>query len=163
MKPSIYVGTYAKYNNGSLFGEWVDVTQFSNVDEFYDYCKVLHKDEADPEFMFQDYEGFPEGYVSECSLNPAIFDVLNELDHEEYEDFCSFVSHFGSDSTVEDFRDSYIGHYNSEEDFAYELMEQTTDKGVPDFFLRYFDYQAFARDLFLDGYVFVNGAVYHAY
>ena len=163
MKPSIYVSTYAKCNSGNLFGEWVNLTQFSDIDEFYGYCKELHKDEDEPELMFQDYEGFPEGYVSESYLNPAIFDVLEELNPSEYEDFCHFVSHFSSDSTVEDFRDKFIGHYDNEEDFAYELMEQSTDKGVPDFYLQYFDYQAFARDLFLDGYAFISGVVYHEY
>lgn len=28
--PSVYVGTYRKYNNGSLFGEWVDLDKFKN-------------------------------------------------------------------------------------------------------------------------------------
>ena len=162
--PSIYVGTYEKYNNFSLFGKWVDLTQFDSSDEFYDYCRELHNDEDEPELMFQDYEYIPDGYVSECHLNPAIFEVLEELtDPNDYEDFCSFVSHFGKGATVEKFRDSYVGHYDSEEDFARELVEQTTTKDVPEFYLRYFDYKTYAQDLFMDGYVFLDGIVYHNY
>jgi antirestriction protein len=52
----IYVGTYGKYNNGSLFGEWLEISKFSNLQEFYRYISELHKDENDPEFMFQDWE-----------------------------------------------------------------------------------------------------------
>ena len=162
-RPSIYVGTYAKYNNGSLFGEWVDLTKYSNIDEFYDYCRKLHNDEDDPELMFQDYENFPDGYITESYLNPAIFEVLEELDTNYYEDFCNFIAYFGKDATVEEFRDFYVGHYDSEEDFAYELVEQIATKDVPDFYLRYFDYKAYARDLFMDGYVFIDSIVYHSY
>ena len=30
--PQIYVGTYAKYNNGSIFGEWVDLEIYDTKD-----------------------------------------------------------------------------------------------------------------------------------
>jgi antirestriction protein len=60
--PKVYVGTYAKYNNGDLTGEWVDLTNFSNKEDFLEYCAELHSDESDPEFMFQDYENFPREY-----------------------------------------------------------------------------------------------------
>ena len=30
----VYVGTYAKYNNGSLFGKWLDLSDYSDKDEF---------------------------------------------------------------------------------------------------------------------------------
>ena len=53
--PSVYCGTYRKYNNGSLFGLWLDITKFNDYDEFIDVCRQLHADEEDPELMFQDY------------------------------------------------------------------------------------------------------------
>lgn len=46
---AIYVGTYAKYNAGSLFGKWFDLSDFADKDEFLEACKELHKDEDDPE------------------------------------------------------------------------------------------------------------------
>ena len=58
--PSVYVGTYGKYNSGSLDGEWVDLIQFSNKEEFYECCRALHEDEPDAEFMFQDWEYIPD-------------------------------------------------------------------------------------------------------
>ena len=57
--PSVYCGTYRKYNEGSIFGAWLDISKFSDYDEFIDVCRQLHADEEDPELMFQDYEGFP--------------------------------------------------------------------------------------------------------
>lgn len=31
----IYVGTYAKYNNGSIFGKWLDLSDYSDKNEFF--------------------------------------------------------------------------------------------------------------------------------
>ena len=53
---SVYVGTYAKYNNGSLSGAWLDLSEYSDKEEFYEACRELHGDEEDAEFMFQDWE-----------------------------------------------------------------------------------------------------------
>ena len=38
---SLYVGTYRKYNDGNLGGMWVDMTTFSDDDEFFDFCRLL--------------------------------------------------------------------------------------------------------------------------
>ena len=54
-QPAIYCGTYKKYNEGSLFGAWLDLRTFDSYEEFIDVCKQLHADEEDPELMFQDY------------------------------------------------------------------------------------------------------------
>lgn len=66
---AIYVGTYAKYNAGSLFGKWFNLSDFADKDEFLEACKELHKDEDDPEFMFQDRENIPEELVSESWIS----------------------------------------------------------------------------------------------
>lgn len=52
----LYVGTYAKYNNGSIGGAWLDLDGFAGYDELVAACRQLHADESDPEFMVQDVE-----------------------------------------------------------------------------------------------------------
>lgn len=69
----LYVGTYHKYNNGSLGGAWIDLDKFKDGKEFEAACRRLHRDERDPEFMFQDVEIDPgedwqEGLYSESSI-----------------------------------------------------------------------------------------------
>ena len=44
----VYVGTYNKYNNGSLFGKWLDLSDYSDMDEFLEACRELHKDGPRP-------------------------------------------------------------------------------------------------------------------
>lgn len=57
----VYVGTYKKYNSGSLAGDWLDLANYANYDAFLAACKKLHSDEKDPEFLIEDSEGFPDG------------------------------------------------------------------------------------------------------
>ena len=70
----VYVGTYAKYNAGNLGGGWVDLDGCASYREFLAACKKLHRDEAEPEYMIQDCEGFPDGlscmeWISEADFN----------------------------------------------------------------------------------------------
>ena len=51
----IYVGTYGTYNAGSLFGKWLDLSDYSDKDGFNEACRELYKDEEDAEYMYQDW------------------------------------------------------------------------------------------------------------
>lgn len=76
----LYVGTYAKYNNGSIEGKWLDLSDFSDAGEFMEACRELHSDEADPEFMFQDYEGFPADMYGEAMSEDEIQKIYDALE-----------------------------------------------------------------------------------
>lgn len=73
--PAVYVGTWHKYNCGSIFGQWFDLTDFDDEDDFQEACRELHANEADPEFMFQDWEGIPSDFASESSVEWAFIDA----------------------------------------------------------------------------------------
>ncbi|MDN3710147.1 antirestriction protein ArdA [Myroides ceti] len=45
---SVYVGTYGKYNDGSIFGERLTLSDYADKEEFYTACRELHNDEEDP-------------------------------------------------------------------------------------------------------------------
>ena len=74
--PAVYVGTYAKYNDGSLFGMWVDLVKCGDYDTFMEVCHNLHADEEDPELMYQDYECFPSAWYSESGIDEDTFDKI---------------------------------------------------------------------------------------
>ena len=61
IRASVYVGTYKKYNEGSLAGAWLELADYKSKDEFMEACKELHSDEDEPEFMYQDYNNIPDG------------------------------------------------------------------------------------------------------
>ena len=147
----VYVGTYGKYNNGSLSGAWLDLSDYSDKEEFYEACRELHKDEEDAEYMFQDYENIPEALISESWISENFFSLRDAVEDLSEED---------ADDLVRDFRDEYQGEYDDEEDFAYEIIEECYN--LPEFAKTYFDYEKFARDLFMCDYWFDDGFVFRA-
>ena len=76
-EPRLFVTDYASYNEGTQFefGHWVELSDFSNADDFMQYLSNHFKecDEKRPlacgspreEYMFTDYEGFPRQLYSE--------------------------------------------------------------------------------------------------
>lgn len=80
------IGTYAKYNNGSIFGKWFDLSDFTDKDDFMTACAELHKDEEDPEFMFQDWENIPDDLICESWLCNNFFEVkiTNYINTSQY-------------------------------------------------------------------------------
>lgn len=129
----IYVGTYGKYNNGSIKGEWLDLSDYSNMDELQTAMAELHNDEADPEYMFQDYEcpDLLKSYIGESFIKDTIFEAIeaieaSHLDFEVLEAFAKVGSYSTDDITafIEACEKSYNGEYDSDEDFAQELAEE---------------------------------------
>lgn len=77
----VYVGTYSKYNNGSLSGKWLDLSDYSDKEEFYETCQELHGDETDAEYMFQDWENIPSGLIGESWISDHILDVIEAVSY----------------------------------------------------------------------------------
>jgi antirestriction protein len=153
-----YVSTYAKYNSGSLVGQWVDLTDFSNYSDFIDYCNNLHSDESDPELMFQDFEG-PKGLYSESDLS-EVYDYLDALDRSGI-DAEAFEAGYELDIVLESIADAYYGQYNNHEDFAYDYAEQTGLIPEHVWPLNCIDWHQAARELMYDftennGYYFYS-------
>lgn len=167
----VYCGTYKKYNEGSLFGMWIDLESVSDADEFFEVCRELHKDEADPEFMFQDFQGFPDEMYHESMSDDAIQLILDylALDDDTREMLDAYCECFGTDITdfddfVETAKERNCGQWDSFKDFAYQTAEEEiachSNGEVTEFFERYFDYDAFARDLKMDYYISDNGYIF---
>ena len=79
MQASAYVGTYGKYASGSIAGKWLQLSKYESKNEFLQMCKKLHKDESDPEFMFQDYENVSDSMIGESFISDEIWKVLAVL------------------------------------------------------------------------------------
>lgn len=160
--PALYVGTYHKYNCGSLYGMWVDLMTFSDYEDFIEFCHLLHWDERDPELMFQDFEGFPEEWYSECGIGEKTFDRIQKygsLDDDDREMLDAYASITG-DMDIDAAKEAHCGAWDSEEDFAYHIFDEMYAYELPEFAIKYFDMTAFARDLFIADYRFEDGHVF---
>ena len=130
--PRVYVSTYTKYNNGSLEGDWVDLSDFSDFEGFKDFCKELHKDEEDPEFMFQDWEGLPDCFHTESGGEKdfePIFEFLemDEDDRKILEMYAEATGYSISDITLSDAQDAFHGTAEDEAEFAERIAEDCGD------------------------------------
>ena len=153
--PSIYCGTYGKFSGEKyICGLWIDLTTFNDYDDFIEFCQAIHADEEDPELMAQDYEGFPRQWYNEGFMSEDDFDHILE-----YSDMCDKHGQEAVDDYMEfhdeldNFEEAYCGEWDSEEDFARHIISEcyNLEREMGDL-ARYFDYEAFGRDLFMYDY-----------
>ena len=171
--PKVYIASLADYNAGRLYGKWFDLADYSSEDELAEAVSKLLENsparksgESAEEWAIHDYEYLPKRFGEYHSFEELVAwgNAYNDLeDNEDWEVFLAWLENVGKDDVegaIEGFRDAYCGEYDDEEDFAYEEVESCGYlRDVPETVARYFDYEAFARDLFLDGYygLRVNG------
>ena len=163
MTMRIYVGTYAKYNDGNLFGKWLDLEDYTDRDDFYKACAELHADEEDPEFMFQDWEGIMSNMINESYVSPECWSLLDAYEKYDEDAVNAYCYCFG-EWNENDFNERYRGKYDSWEHMAEELLEDTGELNrIPESLRYYFDYEKYANDLRIggdfieqDGYYFWN-------
>ena len=147
----IYVGTYAKYNDGNLKGEWLDLDDYGDAEAFATACRELHSDENDPELMFQDFEGFPKAFYGESHLDPRIWEWLG-LDEQDQELWAVYLDKVDPDASFESARDAFMGTAKDEADWAYEYLNDCGMlASLPDWARNYFDFEAYARDAGIGG------------
>jgi antirestriction protein len=167
----IYVACLASYNNGVLYGRWIDAS--SDTDEMseeiatmlrgskYPNVMVEHPETGEnvpsaEEYAFHDMEGLPRiiGEYSSLSTIADFVALCEEYGHIDESDMVKIVDDFGS---VEDAKtgleDRFAGIYESFRDYADESADEMMrchdikdDHPVS----RYFDYEAYARDLKMD-------------
>ena len=147
----VYVSTFAKFNNGNLDGEWLDLADYADKDDFIEACRKLHADERDPELMFADWEEIPSGLVSECSVSPECWELLDAYTSHDEGAVNAYVALFG-EWDQKDFEERYRGEYSSWTTLAEEILDETGELDeIPEHLRGYFDYEAYGRDLRLGG------------
>lgn len=155
----VFITCLAAYNNGTLHGEWYEVT--SEPDDTREAIKAVLASSPVPdaeEWFVTDYEGdWPE------SLSGSEHPDLNKL--SAWVEFAEsglpvplgVASEFFSDRGNDDWdaytiQDAYAGQADSLEDWAREFMEETGGlEGVPENLRNYFDYKALVRDMLYGG------------
>lgn len=152
--PKVYVGTYAKYNDGNLKGEWVELDDFSDYDDFIEYCMELHSDEDDPELMFQDWENIPDKFISESHISEEFWDMIEFYNEYGYEFINDIINERGL-SDVDEIRDALDNmslYYTDSIRVAIEMhCDETLAYESNDFCERYFDYEQYGRDIRVSG------------
>ncbi|MCT2149574.1 antirestriction protein ArdA [Dermabacter vaginalis] len=153
--PRAWVGCLHCYNNGDLVGEWFDATEAADVT-----LTVLHlehpQQEGCEELWVFDVDGIP---VSEemSPLEAANWgNLLNSVDELLQPAFYAWIG-AGAASYDEGglpdpkaFEEAFVGTFSGFREYSDHLADETLLYDSNDDVRRYFDYEAFARDLKMD-------------
>ena len=158
----VYASTYHKYNSGNLAGDWLDITDYTDHEEFLAACRALHKDEPDPEFMYQDMEddtGILRHFFDESGIDPELWEVLDYTDLTEQEEAVAAFLAIEGEWNRERFEDTYYGYFATPGEMAESCAETSMDlSNIPSWVV--IDWEATARniDIFVehDGHYFWN-------
>lgn len=163
---NVFITNLGKYNEGELVGKWLQLP-----------CDDIEAELE--EIGVADGTMYEEYFITDCE-NEVDYQVglheslerLNELAeeleqielHQDGEVIAAIMEANGCDleEAINVYNQGrYINYLEHETlvDLAYELIEENYD--LPEFALRYFDYEAFARDLGYDGYTETSyGVIY---
>lgn len=156
----IYAGTYGKYNDGSIAGEWLEVT--GDYDLLIQQIKELHDDEPDFELMIQDYdfESDAEAEIfndlGECPDLEQLCADVEALEGKNLEMIAAYIYCFGRngesiETISEKAYEAYCGTYSSDADFAEDVAEQTCEMPAHlSWPFNCIDWEQAARDLMFD-------------
>ena len=158
---NLFVNTWGNYNeNGADGGEWITLPMDTDeLEEVLENIAIKMGDE-DPEWFINDHEWTIDmelGDVHEMDSITEWNDLCNEVDdlvEWEAEEIAAAVEAWGysfKEALDLQQRGCFIFYPGRDlEEVAEELINDCYD--LPEFALRYFDYEAFARDLGFDGY-----------
>ena len=158
---NLFVNTWGNYNeNGADGGQWITLPM--GPDELQEVLENIAAamGDQDPEWAIHDYE-----WVSDVELGDVHeMDSITEwnercqeaydLEEWEAEEIAAAMEAYGytfPEALERQQRGCFIFYPGRDmEEVAEELINECYD--LPEFALRYFDYEAFARDLSYDGY-----------
>ena len=161
---NIFVNTWGNYNeNGADGGQWITLPMDpEELEEVLENIAALMGDN-DPEWAIHDYEWTTEIDLDEINELDNILELneycneLDRLDEWEAEEIAAAVEAYGytfAEAYERQQRGCFIFYRGMDmEEVAEEIINDCYfTKDTPDIFTRYFDYEAFARDLGFDGY-----------
>lgn len=152
--PNIYIACLASYNNGILYGKWLNATQ--GLDVIQEEIQTMLSQSPIPhaeEWALHDYEGFGSYQLSEYESITTICEIADFIvKHGELG--VEVMASIGCDlqSAEEIIENQYHGTYDNELEFATQLFDDCYIHEVPAAIQYYIDYDAFRRDLFMSDY-----------
>lgn len=136
-------------------GLWVDLDDVNSWEDVEAKLLDLFPSSQIDEILCSDIEGIGRHfYASNCdSFDMAAWIEFKEDASSTYLDMATIDAYFKNCgvSPVSEVEDSYRGEFDSWEDFAHDLLEQTGDlNAIPEHLRFYFDFALYGRDLSYD-------------
>lgn len=155
--PRVWIGCLACYNEGRLVGDWFDAASADEVTT-YDVHGAHSRADSHDELWVMDHENIPVRGEMDPITAAAWGRCLAEVDEHLRPALCVWVESgdyvaegAGDLPSTSDFEERYCGAWESFREYAENLAD---DIGlladVPEEIARYFDWQAWSRDLAMD-------------
>ncbi len=156
LSPEIYVACLSAYNNGILYGQWIDATQ--PVEIVREAIAQMLKKSPIPgaeEWAIHGSGDFGDTIKEYESLESV---YAKSLVIEEYGSLgLEALNYFPEvEEAREQLEEHYHGEYDSPCAFATQLFDELYLDSIPEPLQSYIDYEAFARDIFIDDYYFLK-------
>jgi antirestriction protein len=153
--PAIYVANLSAYNEGRLVGKWIKIDSLTDADMVRAEIQEMLDNTGGEEYAIHDYDNLPSTGGEWPDIDELV-EIAHAVNEHGYNLIKGFVDYFGA-SQLGEFEDFYNGTFSDEEDFARDLVDQCYDLDkMMGSLASYFDYEAFARDLFMGDYVSVD-------
>ena len=157
MIPRVWIGCLSCYNEGRLIGEWFDAATADQVTLADVHGAHSWASARDVLWVF-DYENIPVRGEMDPLTAAEWGRVYTEVGPEYWPPLCAwvesgdYVAEGDTDlPSISDFEERYQGHWDTFAEYAENLADDIgllTD--VPEEIARYFDWQAWSRDLAFD-------------
>lgn len=150
----IFISNLKEYNNGKIIGEWVSLP-CEDIEEVLEKISNSGKDEL----FISDYETDINGlkvaeYEDSLQLN-EIAEEIEEMREDELIALQAYLEEYNMEQALEEVRQgNYRIYYNCDnmEDVAYQVVNDCgLLDGVPEEVKIYFDYEAYGRDMEING------------
>lgn len=161
-EPRIYVASLSDYNAGRLHGVWIEVDANKDGEDIAEEIGEMLKASTEPiaeEWAVHDYDdwgGLDLGEYPDLEEVARVGALLADFGDA----FAAFALVEGIEYATEDrFEEAYRGEWNNERDYAENFADDIGMlRDVDEQLARYFDWDAWTRDLFLgDLYSVPNG------
>ena len=167
-KFSVFVENGSVYRDGGMLGVWFNLpmtddeleSKFAEIGIAYHDDLVLNKD-----YVITDFENDVEYEVGDYEPIGLLNDLADRL--QQVDDLVWLTAYM--DETGESLDEAIDRYEDNSEFFAGMTLEEVAEEFVDEtenlseFARRYFDYEAFAHDLRIDGYVEYDGGVLYVY
>lgn len=159
----IYVACLAAYNNGQLHGAWLNLDLDTTSDDITAHIDGVIKSSpvaGAEEYAVHDYDGIPSSFGENPDFDAIIAYVAAVFEYGQ--DVVEAAADcFGIDYAISALEDGqYNGEFQSETTFAEHIVDECGMLKDAGELSRYFDFEAFGRDLFISDYTISNGHVF---
>jgi len=129
---------------------------FDSIEKFDEGMEALNEKGCEEvEIQFIDGDAHQPSLFKAASIDQSNislwFDELEDMASDDATKICYLLDYLDLDDALSRYDEVYL-HYGTAEDYAQEIIEETTE--IPESLQYYIDYEAIARDMKINGEIF---------